>query len=938
VLEFMATRAVIGRDAELAAVGTFLAEVERGPTALVLSGEAGIGKTILWEAGLDEARERGASVLTCRGAEAEASLSFAGLSELLGDVLDEVEFSLTPPRRRALEVALAISDPGDSSLDPHAVGLAVLDVLRALAGRGPVLVALDDVQWLDSASAGSIQIAVRRLHEEPLGLLATLRLGPKPGGLPDLERSFPDERVERLTLGPLSLGALHRLLNDRLGLGLTRPELARVQEATVGNPFFALELGRELVRTNTRPAPGQPLRIPDTLRELLTDRLTRLPESTVEVLIHASALARPTLEVLSGVGGEDFVDGLDEAVREGVVELDGNRLRFAHPLLASIFYERAPPTKRRAVHRALAEAVEDAEERARHLALAISTPDAEVARELETAAEFAAARGATSTAAALAELAADRTPDDPALCRRRRFRAARFHYLAGDRERAVAILRDLLPEAESGFERADVLFALASTLHLPLAESIELCDEALIEAAADDARLVKILGFRAGVELVLGNVSGALKGARAALDRAERVADPTALAHAIARTGMAETYIAEVTPGMLERGADIERRLDLVLEHFDSPCFWLSRHLIRLGDTEQAREILGVLDSAASARGDEASRAMVRWTLCMLEWLAGRWSFAIEHAAVARELGEQTGYLLAHLWRGRVGALLEADMGLAQEARASAEESLNVARAQSNEAYELFIRGVLGRLELALGNLEAAGEQLRELPSRLLRLHATDPTLPVWGDAIEALVGLGERERALNYLVQFEVNARRLGSLLAVEAVSRSQALVAGADGNPAAGVTELERFVREVPAPGWPLERARTMLALGSLRRQANQKRAARDALERALTVFDALPAPLWAEKARAELRRISGRAPASEDLTETERRVAELAAQGRTNKEIAAELYMGLSTVESHLSHVYRKLGVRRAELAARLSAPQVVPAKAGEESVQT
>jgi AAA ATPase domain len=135
----MATRAVIGRDKELAAVRAFLDQIEDGPCALVLSGEAGIGKTILWEAGLDEARERGATVLTCRGAEAEASLSFAGLSELLGGVLDEVEESLAPPRRRALEVALLLSDPGDSSLDPHAVGLAVLDVLRALAGQGQCL-------------------------------------------------------------------------------------------------------------------------------------------------------------------------------------------------------------------------------------------------------------------------------------------------------------------------------------------------------------------------------------------------------------------------------------------------------------------------------------------------------------------------------------------------------------------------------------------------------------------------------------------------------------------------------------------------------------------------------------------------------------------------------------------------------------------------------
>ena len=235
---------VIGRAAELGVIQEFLADIEHGPRALVLSGEAGIGKTVLWEAGVDDARGRFDSILTCRGVEAEASLSFAGLSELLGDVLDEVGPALAPPRRRALEVALLLAEPGESPPDPHAIGLAVLDVLRALADRGPCLVALDDIQWLDPASAGVLQIALRRLRDEPLGLLATLRLGPEFGGSPvELERSFPDERLERLTVGPLSLAALHRLLEERLGLELTRPELARVQEATAGNPFFALELG-----------------------------------------------------------------------------------------------------------------------------------------------------------------------------------------------------------------------------------------------------------------------------------------------------------------------------------------------------------------------------------------------------------------------------------------------------------------------------------------------------------------------------------------------------------------------------------------------------------------------------------------------------------------------------------------------------------------------
>jgi predicted ATPase len=441
----MSISSLVGRDDELGTIEDFLEGIEHGPCALVLSGEPGIGKTILWEAGVEAAQERLGRVLTCRGIEAEASLSFAGLSELLAPVFNEVSASLAPPRRRALEVALLLVEPGETSLDPHAIGLAVLDALRALAEQGPVLVALDDIQWLDPSSAGAIQIALRRLRADPIGLLATLRTGPGMAISFELGRSYSEERLVQLTIGPLSLGAVHDLLEERLGLDLTRPELARVQEATAGNPFFALEVGREFVRTGTRPAPGQPLRVPDTLHELLGGRLARLPGETLDILLLVAALARPTVELLSTTYGqqESVLEALDTATRDAVVELDDSHVRFVHPLLASICYERAPVWKRRAVHGALAGVVSDIEERARHLALAAAGPDASVAAELELAAGQAAGRGAATAAAELYELAANLTPDDPAGARRRRLLAARFLRLAGDADRSIAILRQL---------------------------------------------------------------------------------------------------------------------------------------------------------------------------------------------------------------------------------------------------------------------------------------------------------------------------------------------------------------------------------------------------------------------------------------------------------------------------------------------------------------
>jgi DNA-binding CsgD family transcriptional regulator len=749
----------------------------------------------------------------------------------------------------------------------------------------------------------------------------------------ELERSFPDERLVELALGPLSLGAVHRLLEERLGLELTRPELARVQEATAGNPFFALELGRELVRTGTRPSPGQALRVPESLRELLGGRLARLPAEVVDVLLQVAALARPTVELVASTYGdrERVLEALEAAVREGVVELDESRVRFPHPLVASICYEQAPVWKRRAVHRALAGAVSDVEERARHLALAVDGPDASVASELEAAAGQAAGRGATAAAAELSELAVELTPDDPASQRRRRFLAAKLHHLAGDTERAITMFEDLLDDVPHGYERADVLFELAVTQSGGARVQLERCNEALIEAEGDDIRSARILSMRSGCHLLGADARAALVDVRAALEKAERTGDPALLAQTIAWVGLAETFHGETTPGLLERGIEIEETLGLELEWNHSPRYALARRMMRLGEADGARAIFEIVEAQAVARGDEITRMMVLWGLSIVEWLAGNWPLALEHCAAAYDLTEQTQHPHAQQYVGRAKAVFEADVGLVEAARASAEEGLAYSRTSAYDFAVIITLGVLGRLELALGNLEAAAAHLRDLPRQLTAGGINDPSAPVWADAIETLIALGELEQARAYLDEFEQNARHFGSQYTMAAgVMRCRGLLLAAEGDLEDAFETFEGGLIE-QSERWPFERARTLLCLGTVRRQAQQKKAAREALEQALAVFEELGARLWAEKARAELKRISGRAPASDELTESERRVAELAARGRTNREIAAELFMGMSTVEAHLSHVYRKLGVRRAELATRLSVPVEAAPKA-------
>ena len=936
----MISGAVIGRDAELDFVRAFIDDVGAGPAGLVLSGEAGIGKTILWQAGIEQARGCFAHVLTCRGAEAEAALSFAGLSELLGDVLRDALDSLLPPRRRALEVALRLEEPGEGSPDPLAIALAVHDVLRVSAQQGPVLVAVDDVQWLDAASAGALEVALRRLRTDRIGVLVASRRSPAATVPLGLDRSLPDQRLTVLSVGPLSLGALHHLLRDRLGLELSRPELARVQEVSGSNPYFALELGRELVRTQARPSVGRNLRVPQSLRELVGGRLAQLPVETADVLLEISAMARPTVELVAAVHGdlERVRQSISVAGAEEIVVLDDSRVRFAHPLLASICYDRAPVWKRRAVHRALAAAVIDIEERARHLALAAEGPDATVAAELEAAADQAVARGASAAAAELLELAAQLTPDDPAVSRQRRRRAAGFHRLAGNATRAQTMLEQLLGDVSPGTERADILFELAmATLGTPAFAG--LYEQVWPDVEEDDARFARWLAFRAWARLMEPDNVRALADARAALEKAERVGDPELVAMVIARLGQIEMWAGEVTPGLLERGAELATRERLPLDFWVNPRFWLARLRVRQGRLQEARAMFTAMEGETLARGDEQTRTHILWYQCILEWLGGNWHVALELANEGCILGEQMVFANNGGWKGRVKALIETDLGLAEQARASAEEGLAETRALGNEVFVLLSLGVLGRLELALGNLEQAGGYLAELPARLASSGLSDPTQTIWADAIETLIALGEVERARVYLDTYEQNSRRVDSGWAVACAARCRGLLAAAEGNFAAAFDAFEASLLELDRTPYVFERGRTLLSLGVVRRQTMQKKAAREALEQALAVFEELDARLWAEKARQELARIGGRRAGGDELTVSESRVAELAAAGRSNKEIAAELFMGVSTVEAHLSHVYRKLGIRsRAGLGARLSAPGVAGVKSVDEAAQS
>ena len=263
---------MIGRAAELAVIERFLdASCERH-CVFVLEGEPGIGKTTLWEAGIDAARRRGLHVLGARASDAEAQLSFAALTDLLEDVDGDAVASLPAPQLQALEVALLRAVPGSASSEPRAIAFALLNVLRAQAARRPVLVAVDDVQWLDPASSEALTFAARRLEGDAVRFL----LARRPGPLSPVEQALERRGLERLQVGPLGMVPMRRLLIEHLGLSVPRQLLRQIVEATRGNPLFAVELGRTLAASGL-PAVGEEIPVPDVVEDLLGTRVAGLP-------------------------------------------------------------------------------------------------------------------------------------------------------------------------------------------------------------------------------------------------------------------------------------------------------------------------------------------------------------------------------------------------------------------------------------------------------------------------------------------------------------------------------------------------------------------------------------------------------------------------------------------------------------------------------------
>jgi DNA-binding CsgD family transcriptional regulator len=917
------TSVVVGREHEMAVVQAFVGGLDSGPCGLMLEGEAGVGKTTLWLAGGTAARAYGHELLETRPAQAEAGFAFAGLGDLLGGVLDGVLDALPGPQADALRVALLLQRAQGRPAEHGAIAFATLGVLRALAAARPVVLAIDDVQWLDAPSAAALSFAWRRLRGERVGLWLTRRVA-----VPAL-LAESDDSVRRLELGAMSLGAIHQLLHDRLDLALPRPTLRRVHEATGGNPFFALEMGRGLERRGAIPRGGEPLPVPERLQDLMHDRLASLPRRTRESLPVVAALSRPTPALVSAATGDEAA--LRPALDAQVLELEGERLRFSHPLLASVAYQGLDALGRRALHRRLATLVGEEEERARHLALGSSEADATVAAALERAAKHARARGATATAADLCEQACRLTPADRVDdVNRRRVAAARHRFAAGDTRGARELLEQALSTAATPARaRALAMLARVSEFEGHQLEAAALFRQALAEAQDDElARAEAAIGLAMVLMRTCEEMDEAVRLAELAATLAERAGRPHLYASAFGVKCLLEVRLGRFNNmAALRAAAELgeapaDRRLGVSIP-IGPAGIDLALALVWTDGHDEASSILRQLYEDTLERGDEGSMPHLLSQLALAERLAGRWRDAATIAEDAIAAAEQTGQATWHTYSLAVRALMRASLGQEAEARSDAEPALQaVERGATNAAIHAV--NALGLLELSLERPAEAVRSIGPLRRRLLAAGVGEPGMVRFvPDEIEALIALGRREEAVSLLEWLEARASELGRESAFAAAERCRGLLAATNGDVKGAFAAFECALAGHKRLPIPFEHARTLLALGAVQRRAKRKAAARATLSEALERFDELGAALWSAKARAELARISGRAPSAGGLTATEGRVAELAAGGASNKEIAAALFVTPKTVETQLSRIYAKLGIHsRTQLAARLT----------------
>lgn len=917
------TAVVVGRDRELASAGEFLATASEGPAALVLEGDAGIGKTTVWREVVRQAEATGFEVLSCRPAQQEAKLSLSAVADLLEATPAAVFEALPTPQRHALEIALLRREPRDAPSDARSLGTAVRSIFTSLAHERPLLVAIDDVQWLDRASAAALGFAFRRRGATRCGWLFARRRGMR--AAPALEDILVSEDRARIDIEPLTLGALHHVIGTRLGQPLPRPLLRRVHEVSGGNPFFALEIAR-LLPAAGELTPDVPLPVPRDVAELVRRRVAAMPQSTREMLLVAAAAATPSRTLVERVLEAPLADCFDPAERAGFAALEDDTVVFLHPLYAAAIYEAGSAGERRTVHRRLADAIEESEEHARHVALSVETGDDTAAATVQIAARTAFLRGLPSAAAELAELALRVAATRGPLNAERIVDRAYYLYCAGEPAQA----RDVLLEVGDWAGWPAFLEARARGLLLELVfvndgetAAVDLGERMLTEPLPREARarvLVHLSNAYFDAERALARGDEALRLLAELGDLADaatwaralcwRVRNRLGLGFGIDRTDVDRALAFEARlPRERWLGERISYRFGIWVRYVD--------------ELDESRRLLEHSLEEARETTDELLELTLLVHLGLTECYAGNLLLAREHIEQASNLGSELDIRPAGLLAAR--AVVEAHRGEEMAVRALVGELLSDDATERSGPAAIQANLALGLLELSLGNARAADTSLTAALSGIELAGQREPgVFRVHGHAAEAALASGDPERALQTATFLIEHGERIGHGWSLAVGTRVSALVAASRGNLDEALERAEQSRRLHDALPMPFERALALLALGTIERRSRLRTRAKASLEGAIDLFDAVGAGTWSAHARAELDRVGLRrqTSATGELTPSEARVAERAAQGLTTREIASELFVAQKTVEANLTRIYRKLGVRsRAALAARM-----------------
>ncbi|GAT68183.1 transcriptional regulator [Planomonospora sphaerica] len=897
-----------GREPEEEAIAELLAGARAGASSsLVLRGEPGIGKTAL----LDHAAAAagGMRLLRGTGIEFEAELPFSGLQLLVRPALGSLA-ALPGPQREALEAAFGLGPAAGA--EPMLVGLAVLSLLAEHAGETGLLCLVDDAQWLDGASRDALVFAARRLHAEGVAMIFAARDG---------EGSFPSSGLPELRLSGLAPAAAAALLDRHPLAPAVRHRL--LAEAG-GNPLALLELPVALAAEGGGAFPPGALPLTGRLQLAFHGRISRMPESCQSLLLVAAAEETGELAVIlpaaAALGAA--VEDLSCAERAGLVlrgDADGTTIRFRHPLIRAAVYQRAPLGQRLAVHRALAAVLGSpghADRRAWHLAAAATGTDEQAAAALEHTAARALGRSGHEAAAAAYERAA-RLSADPAAKARREALAAEAALEAGDLGRARALgdrAARRLDGAPAVNARISHVRALAdfwqgsySTAHRSLLDGAELVRD------SDPGRAAVLLIQAVHTSWYLGERQLA-----ATLDRLAGL--PLDDADPLAPVG---PYLAHLDRGRRERPPPLGDVLAAVRRRGRAPdqaLTILCGAALALGQDADAYELATVLAAGHRARGGAGRLPTVLFFMAEGEIFTGRHLDALATATEALGLARDTGQRQWVSQFGSVLAHLDAARGEEEACRRNAEEGLAGAAPGTVSPGAPWAHWSLGLLDLGLGRAEAALTRFERLTREPMRHHicATRST----PDLVESAVRVGAPERAAEPLARFERWAGSVRQPWADALVLRCRGLLAAADDRAEACYTAaLELHDRE----GRPLEYARTALLYGEWLRRARRKAEARGPLDDALEVFDRLGMRPWAERARGELTATGaparGPGPAggtAAGLTPQELQITRLAAQGLSNRDIAAQLFLSHRTVGYHLYKAYPKLGVAsRSEL---------------------